>query len=66
MKKELGKYFIDISKLIFAGVLLAGLIRQDINSALLFSLGAAVFLLTAFYVFFLVRRGEQDENAQKK
>jgi hypothetical protein len=37
MKKEVGKILIDIAKLVFAGVILAGLMRQDISAVLLFA-----------------------------
>jgi uncharacterized membrane protein YraQ (UPF0718 family) len=39
MKKEVGKILIDIAKLVFAGVILAGLMRQDLSAALLFTIG---------------------------
>jgi uncharacterized membrane protein YraQ (UPF0718 family) len=39
MKKEVGKILIDIAKLVFAGVILAGLMRQDLSPALLFTVG---------------------------
>jgi hypothetical protein len=39
MKKEDGKILIDIAKLVFAGVILAGLMRQDLSAALLFTVG---------------------------
>jgi len=42
MKKELGKILIDIAKLVIGGVILAGLMRQDIPPAYLFSVGAVV------------------------
>jgi len=39
MKKELGKVLIDIAKLVIGGVILAGLMRQDIQPILLFTIG---------------------------
>lgn len=46
MLGELGKYCIDISKLVFGGVVLAGIMKLDVNRALLFGLGTVVVLLT--------------------
>ncbi len=43
---ELGKYCIDISKLVFGGVILAGIMKLDINRILLFGLGTIIVLLT--------------------
>ena len=37
---------IDISKLVFGGVVLAGIMKLDVNRALLFGLGTVVVLLT--------------------
>jgi len=45
MKKELGKVLIDIAKLVVGGVILAGLMRQDIPPAFLFVVGSSVSVL---------------------
>ena len=45
MKKELGKILIDIAKLVIGGVILAGLMRQDIPPVFLFVIGSAVAVL---------------------
>lgn len=42
---ELGKYCIDISKLVFGGVILAGIMKLEINRTLLFGLGAIIVLI---------------------
>ena len=43
---ETGKFLIDIAKLVFGGVILAGIMRyDDINPALLFSIGGIVVAL---------------------
>jgi len=42
MKKELGKVLIDIAKLVIGGVILAGLMRQDIPPVFLFVTGSIV------------------------
>ena len=48
MLGELGKYCIDISKLVFGGVVLAGIMKLDVNRALLFGLGTVVVLFLLF------------------
>ena len=45
MKKELGRVLIDIAKLVIGGVILAGLMRQDIPPVFLFTVGGIVALL---------------------
>ena len=54
MLGELGKYCIDISKLVFGGVVLAGIMKLDVNRALLFGLGTVVVL---FVVLLTVSAG---------
>jgi len=51
MKKELGKYFIDISKLIFGGVVLSQIINITENKHIVLILGviaAALFAIMGF------------------
>lgn len=43
--QETGKYLIDISKLVFGGIILAGIMAQSINQWLLFGIGGFVTLL---------------------
>lgn len=43
---ELGKYSIDISKLVFGGVILAGIMKLDVNRLALFGLGVLVVIAT--------------------
>ena len=45
MEKELGKTLIDIAKLVIGGVILAGLMRQDIPPIYLFLVGGTVAAL---------------------
>ena len=36
---ETGKILIDVAKLVFGGVILAGIMKLDVNRALLFTIG---------------------------
>ena len=50
--KEFGKYFLDISKLIFGGVVLATILKiENINRVLVLALGACAALFFAWYGF---------------
>ena len=64
MKKELGKVLIDIAKLVIGGVILAGLMRQDIPPAFLFTSGSIVAALMIITGLILVSR--EEKQSQKK
>jgi hypothetical protein len=66
MKKEVGKILIDIAKLVFAGVILAGLMRQDLSAVLLFVVGSTVTALSisiGLYLIWLDKKSNK-ENSQ--
>lgn len=53
--EEWSKYCLDISKLIFAGVILAGIMKEDIEDyTLLFFVGGTVFILVLAVGFILL------------
>ena len=54
MKKELGKYLLDISKLVFAGVILAGIMSSNVNKWVLFLIGGVVCIITLLFGLSLV------------
>ncbi|MBR1410554.1 MAG: ABC transporter permease [Prevotella sp.] len=47
MMQELGKYSLDMSKLIFGGVILAGIMNLGVNEWVLFGLGGSLVILLA-------------------
>ena len=47
LMKELGVYCLDISKLIFGGVVLAGIMDLEINRYWLFGLGSLIVIVIA-------------------
>lgn len=59
---ELGKYCIDISKLVFGGVILAGIMKLDINRILLFGLGTIIVLLTVIAGLICVLLANSNKN----
>ena len=51
MKQEIAKFLLDVAKLLVGGILLTGIMRQDIPPLLLFVVGGsvtAVFIAAAF------------------
>ena len=63
MRKELGKVLIDIAKLVIGGVILAGLMRQDIPPVFLFASGSVVSILMIVSGLVLV---SWEERSNKK
>ena len=55
MKKELGKILIDIAKLVIGGVILAGLMRQDIPPVYLFVVGGIVSTLLVITGLYFIK-----------
>lgn len=53
---EGGKFCLDIAKLIFAGVILAGVMKQSIDVVLLFSIGLVVVAIFVTIGFYLIRK----------
>ncbi|MEG2278197.1 MAG: DUF6722 family protein [Odoribacter sp.] len=52
--EEAGKYSLDISKLVFGGVVLAGIMNLDVNTWILFNIGTIVLTLTAMAGFLML------------
>jgi len=64
MEKELGKILIDIAKLVIGGVILAGLMRQDIPLIRLSLVGgtAAALLIVAGLVLISWKENSNKNN----
>ena len=56
---EAGKFCLDIAKLIFGGVILAGLMKQDIDYMSLFLVGLGVVLIFSFWGFRLIAKSKK-------
>ena len=54
MMQESGKYCLDMSKLIFGGVILGSIMNLGVNNTLLFGIGGVfvVFLAVIGFVFY--------------
>ena len=61
MKNELGKIMIDVAKLVIGGVILAGLMRQDIAAVYLFSIGGAVAASLIFGGLLLIKMNNKEK-----
>jgi len=65
MKEEFGKVLIDIAKLVIGGVILAGLMRQDIQPVLLFSIGSIIAVLMLGYGLNLISLSKKKQNKNR-
>ncbi|MDR3350211.1 MAG: ABC transporter permease [Prevotellaceae bacterium] len=66
MKKEVGKILIDIAKLVFGGVILAGLMRQDLSAPLLFAVGSTVTALAMSIGLYLIWLDKENNKRNSK
>ncbi len=65
MKREIGKMLIDMAKLIFGGVILAGIMRQDLAPVAIFTIGGtttAFFGLGGLYLLWLADKNNNVKN----
>ena len=57
---EAGKFCLDIAKLVFGGVILAGIMQQDIEFNPLFITGLGVVLLFVAFGFYLIKKSRTE------
>ena len=53
-KKELGKYLLDVSKLIFGGAIIAGIMKENVEFVYVLSVGFLAFVTTAAWGLYLI------------
>ncbi len=57
--REVGKYLLDLSKLIFGGVVLASVIRiEDISRGLILVTGTLISLVAAYFGFKILKKNK--------
>ena len=56
LRKELGKYLLDVSKLVFGGVVIAAIMSQDIHWAYVVGVGAVSVVVLATLGFMLIKQ----------
>lgn len=55
--KEVGKYLLDLSKLIFGGVVLASVIRiENISRGLILITGTLISMIVAYFGFKILKK----------
>lgn len=56
---EGGKFCLDIAKLVFGGVILAGIMQQGIEFSALFLTGLGVVFTFAMFGFYLIKKSKE-------
>ncbi len=60
--KKMGDFFIDVAKLVIGGVILAGLMKQDIDYLFLFWLSIGVVFLLVSFGMYLINFANKDKR----
>jgi hypothetical protein len=58
MKEQLGKYYIDLSKLVFGGAIISAIMKENISLLWVVGVGVLVASLLAFAGFRLVKNNK--------
>ena len=56
---EGGKFCLDVAKLVFAGVILAGIMKEDANTAILYTVGVIVVIFFVLFGFYLIKHSKK-------
>lgn len=62
LKEKTGDFLLDIAKLVFGGVILAGIVAEDVNRMLLYSVGSVVFAVCCTVAFITYKRINRKEE----
>ena len=57
-RKELGKYLLDVSKLVFGGVVIAAIMSRDIHWAYVVGIGTLSVVVLATLGFMLIKQAK--------
>ena len=56
---EAGKFCLDVAKLVFAGVILAGIMQEDADTTLLYVTGIVVVVFFVIFGFYLIKKSKK-------
>ena len=59
---EGGKFCLDVAKLVFAGVILAGIMKEDANTTILYSIGVVVVMFFVVFGFYLIKHSKSNRR----
>lgn len=61
VKEKMGDYFLDISKLIFGGIILSSIVNETINKWVIYSIGSFFSLWLTILGFVLISNSTKKE-----
>ena len=61
IKEKAGDFLIDVAKLIIGGVLLAGIITENVNALVLYLGGSALAAVSIFAGFYFYKSKEKEK-----
>ena len=61
IKEKAGDFILDIAKLIFAGVILAGVVSENINRVWLYTIGCIVFVLCCILAALIYKMADKED-----
>lgn len=62
LQLEVGRFLVDLAKMMFAGVILASIMQSDINKSTLLLVGAIVVAILAIIGFVLLLSGKEEKE----
>lgn len=62
VKEKAGDFLLDIAKLIFGGVILAGIVAEGVNKFWLYVIGGVIFLLCLLFAFVLYKITKKEDK----
>lgn len=62
IKEKAGDFLLDIAKLVFGGVILAGIMAESLNKVWLYTIGGIMFVssLVVGFVFYKLSKKKED------
>lgn len=61
VKEKMGDYFLDISKLIFGGIILSSIVNEPMNKWVIYSIGSFFSLWLTILGFVLISNSTKKE-----
>ncbi|MBR1541344.1 MAG: ABC transporter permease [Bacteroidaceae bacterium] len=59
---EGGKFCLDVAKLVFAGVILAGIMKENADAAILYTIGIVVVAFFVIFGFYLIKHSKRKRR----
>lgn len=61
IKEKAGDFLLDIAKLVFGGVILAGIMAESLNKVWLYSVGVVIFIVCLVFAFMLYKIAKENK-----